>query len=117
MIRFLNEDTVIINDYKDEEPDFRRAFLIAINNAGLKYVEIPYNLNENDNDDQANGCYINYLQMENVIIVPTFGLKEDEQAIRQIEDLFPEQNVATVDSNEIANKGGVLNCITWNIKK
>ena len=117
MVRFLNEDTVIINDYKDEKQGFRRAFFIALNNAGLKYVEIPYNLNENDNDDQAHGCYINYLQMENLIIVPTFGLKEDDQAVRRFEDLFPKQTIATVESREIAEHGGVLNCITWNIKK
>ena len=117
MVRFLNDDTVIINDYKDEKPDFRRAFFIALNNAGLKYVEIPYNLNENDNDDQAHGCYINYLQMENLIIVPTFGLKEDDQAVRKFEELFPGQTIASVESRDIAEQGGVLNCITWNIKK
>jgi agmatine deiminase len=117
MVRFLNDDTVIINDYKDEEPDFKRTFLAALKNAGLKHVEIPYNLNENDNDDQAHGCYINYLQMENLIIVPTFGLKEDDQAVRKFEELFPGQTIAAVDSREIAEQGGVLNCITWNIKK
>ena len=55
--------------------------------------------------------------MENLIIVPTFGLKEDDQAVRRFEDLFPKQTIATVESREIAEHGGVLNCITWNIKK
>ncbi len=66
---------------------------------------------------EANGDYINYLQMENTVIVPTFGIKEDDEAIKQFETLFAGQTIATIDSNEIANDGGILNCITWNILK
>jgi agmatine deiminase len=70
---------------------------------------------ENENDDQAHGYYINYLQMENLIVVPTFGLKEDDQALKKMEELFPGQTVIGINSRDIAEKGGVLNCITWNI--
>lgn len=117
MVRFLNEDTVIINDYKKEKPEFRRAFLIALDNAGLEYIEIPYNPYKNTSYIQAQGCYINYLQMENVVIVPKFGLEEDEQAERQLQELFHGQTVVSIDSNDIADDGGILNCISWNIKK
>jgi agmatine deiminase len=74
---------------------------------GLNLVRIPYNVYDNKNNDQANGDYINYLQMDNLVIVPTFGLKEDDEVIRQFEDLFAEQRIETVKSNEIANDGGV----------
>lgn len=116
MVRFLDEDTVIINDYKKEKSNFYRAFEIAIHNTGLNRVRIPYNVYDNKSNDQANGDYINYLQMDNLIILPTFGLKVDDEVIRQFEDLFAGQRIETVDSNEIANDGGVLNCITWNIR-
>lgn len=116
MVRFLDEDTVIINDYKKEKSDFYRAFEIAIHNTGLNRVRIPYNVYDNKSNDQANGDYINYLQMENLVILPTFGLKEDDEVIRQFEDMFAGHRIESVDSNEIANDGGVLNCITWNIR-
>jgi len=115
MIRFLDSNTVIINDYSKENMDFQRAFKIALDNAGLEYIEIPYNPYDNKKDEDAKGIYINYLQMENAVIVPTFGTKEDEIAVRQIEELFKGQTIKTIDSNEIAIKGGILNCITWNI--
>ncbi len=116
MVRFLDENTVIINDFKKEKSDFYRAFEIAIHNTGLNRVRIPYNVYDNKSNDQANGDYINYLQMDNLVIVPTFRLKEDDEVIRQFEDLFSGQRIETVESNEIAKNGGVLNCITWNIK-
>ncbi len=117
MVRFIDEHTVIINDYKQEKKEFHRAFEIAIHNTGLDYIKIPYNIYGNKSNDQANGDYINYLQMENVVMVPTFGIKEDDEAIKQFETLFAGQTIAAIDSNEIANDGGILNCITWNILK
>jgi len=116
MVRFVDEHTVIINDYKQEKEWFSRAFEIAIHNTGLDYITIPYNVYDNKSNDHANGDYINYLQMENTVIIPTFGIKEDDLAVRQLETIFSGQTIATVESNEIAYDGGILNCITWNIK-
>lgn len=115
MVRFLDSRTVLINDYSLEKPQFQRTFRMALHNAGLDWVEIPYNPYGNQKSIQANGIYINYLQMENRVILPAFGLEEDETVIRQFEQLFSGSTVAMVDSNEIADQGGVLNCITWNI--
>jgi len=118
MVRFVDENTVIINDYKHkkEKEWFYRAFEIAIHNTGLNYIIIPYNVYDNKSIDHANGDYINYLQMENTVIIPTFGIKEDDLAVRQLETIFTGQNIQTIESNEIAYDGGILNCITWNIK-
>jgi agmatine deiminase len=116
MLRFIDKNTVIINDYSIEKPAFQRAFKIAIHNAGLDYIEIPYNPISNISYNQANGDYINYLQMKDVIIIPTYGLKEDEVVVKQFEQIFKGKNIATINSNDVANDGGVLNCITWNIK-
>ena len=115
MVRFLDNNTVIINDHSKEKPEFQRAFKIALDNAGLDYIEIPYNPYGNKTYGQANGDYINFLQMQNTVIIPTFGIKEDEIAVRQFEQLFSGQQIATIDSNEVADNGGILNCITWNI--
>jgi len=55
--------------------------------------------------------------MENTVGIPTFGIREDDEVVKQFENLFVGQTIATIDSNEIANEGGILNCITWNILK
>jgi len=117
MVRFIDEHTIIINDYKQEKEEFYRAFEIAIHNTGLDYITIPYNVYNNKNNNQANGDYINYLQMENILIIPTFCMREDELALKQLETIFAGKTIALLESNEIANEGGILNCITWNIKQ
>lgn len=117
MVRFVDEQTLIINDYKLEKKEFRRAFELAIRKTGLDFIKIPYNPYNNDNFDQANGDFINYLQMEKTVIVPTFGINEDDEVVKQFEKIFAGETILTLPSYEIANDGGVLNCITWNILK
>ncbi len=118
MVRFINEDTVVINNYSNEKKEwFKRAFEIAIHNTGLDYEILPYSVEDNKTNTQANGDYINYLQMQNFIIVPTFNKNADDAAVSKLQEIFAGQTIKTIDCNEIANDGGVLNCISWNITK
>jgi agmatine deiminase len=116
MIRFLDESTVLINDNSKENKDFQRTFKLALDNARLDYIEIPFNPYGNKKYSQANGDYINFLEMENHIFLPAFGLREDNLVFKQFEQLFPSKIIISVECNEIANEGGVLNCISWNVK-
>jgi agmatine deiminase len=116
MVRFLDEKTVLINKYFNEEPEFETAFYKSLRNARLEYIEIPYSPDLNS-DISAKGIYLNYLQMKDIIFIPTFGIKEDDIAVKQFEQIFRGNTIRTVDSNEIAVDGGVLNCISWNVRK
>lgn len=116
MVRFVDEHTIIINDYKHEKEEFYRAFEIAIHNTGLNYIPIPYHVYGNKSNEHANGDYINYLQLENTIIIPTFGIDADDESVRQLEAIFTGNHIHTIESNEIAYVGGIINCITWNIR-
>jgi agmatine deiminase len=116
MVRFLDDDTLLINDYKREKEYFRQAFNTAIRDTGLNWIEVPYNPYSNGNFDQANGDYINYLQMDNIIFLPIFGQKEDDDVFKLFEKVFNRQQIVTIKSSEIANEGGILNCISWNIR-
>ncbi len=116
MLRFLDENTVLINDLsKEKNKIFERSFKTALDNAELDYIEIPYNPYNNQKSIHANGIYINYIEMKDIIILPVFDMKEDVIAIQQFKRLFPENKILPIESNEIAYGGGVLNCISWNI--
>ena len=71
---------------------------------------------QNTSDDSARGVYINYLQMRGFILLPVFDLLEDDLALRTFDDLFPGTTIATVESNDFADDGGVVNYVTWNIE-
>lgn len=118
VIRYYDNETVLINGYKPtDKRGFQNRLTKELKNQGLRAIEIPYNPYDNGNYDMADGLYINYLQMDNFILLPTFEKKEDEKAYRQFEQLFSRQTIETIDSRDISVDGGVLNCITWNIKE
>ena len=117
LIRFVDDKTVLINDFSKVEHKYSRAFEGTLIKAGLKFIKIPYNPYCNKFSYDAKGIYMNYLQMKQVIIVPVFDLAEDEIVVKQFEKIFSNDKIVTVLSNEIALQGGILNCITWNIKK
>lgn len=115
MVRFIDSNTVFINDYSKETPEYQRCFRMSLHNAGLDWIELPYNPPYDPTFTSARGNYLNYLQMRQATIIPTFKTKHDDKAVQIIEQAFKGQTIATVDSNELADEGGILNCITWNI--
>jgi agmatine deiminase len=121
IVRFLNDNTVLINAGSEKatqkEKEFELSLRLALHNACLDYIEIPSDTSGNTKNKEANGEYLNYLQMENVIILPVFGIEKDDIVEKKFKELFSGIKIATVNSNDIANEGGILNCISWNIVK
>ena len=62
-------------------------------------------------------AYINWLQTDKVLILPSFGIPEDEQAFRQIERWMTEYRgrIEMADATDLVRGGGCLNCATWTI--
>jgi agmatine deiminase len=121
MIRFNNDDTVLINGYfKDYPEKFKQQFFGTLQENNLEYIELNYDVP--DPNENLNWGYINYLQMKDLLLIPTFGIEEDIQAIEQLKKIFPEyeQNgkIEAVNIRQIIEiGGGGLNCISWNILK
>lgn len=117
MVRFLDENTLIVNDYSKESKSFQIGLNKVLKQTGLDLIKIPYQVYNNKSNHQANGCYINYLEMSNKVFLPIYKKKEDESVIRRFENLFSNYTIVPIECNEIAKEGGVLNCISWNILK
>ncbi len=70
-----------------------------------------------DGGESAEGLYINYLHVGNLIIVPQFGYPEDTTALKLIEKAYPDCKVVGHKANWLAKEGGVLNCASWTIRE
>ncbi len=118
MVRFINDTDLLVADYSNESKSWRVKMDKALEKTGLNIIPYPsqtINEKNKDGDYTAKGTYINFLQLENCILFPLFGLETDDYALTQTRKLFPHCRVIPIKSNEIAIDGGVLNCIAWNI--
>lgn len=120
MVRFVDENTVIGNDLSADSRTFQTNMERAMRLANLNYIDFPYFNHEiKDNEDHAIGIYLNYLEVGNLIVMPIFGVpgNKDADALAKLKDVFPNKIIETIDYNDVALTGGILNCTTWVIRK
>ena len=127
-ISFLEEDTICISTYP--EKDFLKSeneYLDVLRKAalkeGLKIVNTydnPVNERcwvEGESIESAKGCYVNFLKLNNTIILPEFNqprrsvIKYNKKNRETFEKLG--YNVQTINCTILSKLGGVLHCISW----
>lgn len=117
MVRFIDEKTVFVNDTTNLQTEDYIDIHMALHNAGLNIVPFPYNDKNQVNLNDANGLYINFLELAYHILLPIYQLDTDKQAIQFLETNFPNKTIIPILANDIAKESGVINCCTWNILK
>ncbi len=118
MIRFKDSNTVIVNNYMKAgvSESYISKLFGALAMASFDIVQCPYYPEDRQtkhNVPSASGNYINYLETRFVIFVPQFGSLTDEMAMEFFKSNF-RKTIVGVDCSELAEHGGLLNCISWN---
>ena len=114
MVRFVNRNTILGNQLADEYKYWREGMQKVLEQYGLTYIDVPFFMPKVPKHPlSAVGVYVNYLEVNNLIVLPVFGRDEDEQVISIIKGIFPDRIIETIDYNEVAKEGGLLNCTTW----
>ena len=108
MVRFVNENTVVTNAPLSSF-GFETKVKKALQNHGIEVLDFPY---FDSNGDSAIGCYLNFLEIEQAIFLPVFGVDTDNKAVQTAKHIF-HKAIVPVNINEIAAYGGLLNCISW----
>lgn len=108
MARFADENTVVTNAALSPY-GFETKVKKSLQNYGFNVIDFPY---FDSKGDSAIGCYLNFLETEQAIFLPVFGVETDNEAINKAKSIFS-KTIIPVNINEIAVKGGLLNCISW----
>ncbi len=124
-VRFIDENTVLINDDKEVLKDIKSlhtykrqsveqffySLRMSLYNAGLKWKYLTYVQGKPEKDDF--NLYLNFLKLKNIILMPTYGMPAyDKEAKRQLNEYFNKE-VIMVEAKELSRKGGMINCVTW----
>ncbi len=117
MVRFIDPCTLLGNDRAAEYKYWTQALSKTLSRHALAYEDIPFFCGYKDaaHPDHAIGVYVNYLEVGNLMIVPLFGVpgNKDAEALARLRALFPDRTIETIDYNDVALQGGLLNCTTW----
>ena len=116
-VRFIDQNTVLINEVLPCNKGFSIKLRDILRRNGLQWVEMPYSF-ENDplHKDSAVGNYINFLQVEDLVLLPSYAgyEKQNLKAIEVVQRGFGSgMKVVPFESTTVAKEGGVLNCVSW----
>lgn len=119
MVRFVDRNTVLGNDREKEFKYWKNGINQILKEKGIEYIDIPFlDHKEKKYPDHAIGCYVNYLEVQNLIVLPIFETEKnkDQEVYDKFREVFPDRKIETINYNEIGFYGGLLNCTTWTIK-
>ena len=108
MARFLDDRTVLCNRPLSS-CGFEQKVKRSVRDYGLDAVNFPF---VPTGGISAVGCYLNYLETEQAVFLPVFGIEQDAEAAASARQIFHKE-IVTVNIREIARQGGCLNCISW----
>lgn len=78
---------------------------------GLKVVEVPSpGRIESEGGRIEPASYMNFAVTSNVVVVPTYGTKHDEDGVAAVQELFPDRDVVGVLADAVLAGGGSFHC-------
>lgn len=121
-VRWLDDTTVLMSDFRRVDSGYDQILLATLRERGLAVERFPYGEvadSGQGSDEQiptATGCYLNFLEVAGHLFLPQFGLAEDREALAEASRLYPRHRLVPVPCRRLSREGGVLNCMTWEVK-
>ena len=119
MVRFVDRNIVLGNNREKEYKYWKSGINNVLKSNGIDYIDIPFlDHKEKKYPDHAIGCYVNYLEVKNLIVLPIFETEnnKDQEIYDKFREIFSARKIETINYNEIGLYGELLNCTTWTIK-
>jgi len=119
VVRFIAENRILISDYAEVDPDYGVRLRRSLEQAELEIETLPLFCEDKTGPDgvpSAVGNYVNFLRVGNTVALPAYNRREDELALQTLVNALPEADVRPVPCRSLAERGGVLHCISWTIR-
>lgn len=131
ILKWIDDTTVFINDttvMEDEDYDaYTQALTARLGAYGITAVPFTYAYDLCPEIDEAEfrrkypdaddlnpgyGYYVNFLQVDGLILLPFFGIPRDEEAAALVRQYYPHSDCVGIDCADLSMEGGLLNCTT-----
>jgi len=81
----------------------------------LELVPLPLPKPIFNDGDQLPATYANFLVINEYVLVPVFNDKQDNYALKIIDDLFPSREIIDIESSALIQQFGGIHCATMQI--
>ena len=122
LVRFCSSDTLAyVKCYREEDEHFmslekmEKELFKATDQNGNPFHLVPIPLPDSVFDRDGSrlpASYLNFLILNDVVIVPVYKVSQDKTAIKIIETLFPGRHIVPVYSVPLIRQHGAVHCIS-----
>jgi agmatine deiminase len=120
MVRFLDKSTLIGNSLSQEFVYWKKGMTKILKDHNIEYLDVPFFEHKDKKyPESAVGVYVNFLEIGQIILLPIFEIEgnHDEEVCDLFRAAYHDRIIETININEIAFNGGLLNCISWTIEE
>ncbi|MCU4674921.1 agmatine deiminase family protein [Catenovulum sp. 2E275] len=87
-----------------------------LDNQAFKLVELPWpDAQFSAEGDRLPATYANFLVINQAVLVPIYGVKQDQIALEQMQVAFPQHQIIGINCRPIIEQYGSLHCITMQL--
>lgn len=89
-----------------------RSFRTA-DGGPYRLIPLPFpGIHLDHNGRRLPAGYANFLIINRAVLLPTYGIPQDDEAEAIIQEAFPDREIVTIDCRQIIQQNGSLHCLT-----
>lgn len=120
LARFINKNTIAYvkcYDKKDEHYKELRKMEKELQKTDFHLLPLPLPSAKYFNDHRIPATYMNFVLINNAVLVPTYSDACDAEVLAIFERHFPDREVVGIESSVLIREHGSLHCASMNIYK
>jgi agmatine/peptidylarginine deiminase len=121
LARFIDEKSIMYVKCTDESDEhfgelkLMEDELMAFSKEyGYRLIALPMTDACYFEDERLPATYANFLFVNGAVLVPTYGVKQDEEALEIFRETFPDKDIIGINCFSLIKQHGSLHCVTMN---
>ena len=120
LARFIDKKTIAYvkcYDKKDEHYKELKKMEKELKKTGFDLVPLPLPSAKYFNNHRIPATYMNFVLINNAVLVPTYSDVYDEEVLKTFARHFPEREIVGTESSILIREHGSLHCASMNVYK
>lgn len=121
LARFIDEKTVMYVTCKDKDDEhyhelkfMEEELQMTAQEQGLQLIALPMCDAVYFKGERLPATYANFLFVNGAVLVPIYGVSQDEEALQIFRNSFPNRDIVGIDCSVLIRQHGSLHCVTMN---
>lgn len=124
LARFVDERTIMYVKCEDRDDEHYKELKLMeaeleafVKDEDFKLIALPMSEACYFDGERLPATYANFLFVNGAVLVPTYGVKQDEEALKIFKETFPTKEIVPINCFTLIKQHGSLHCVTMNFAK